>query len=193
MSRTDTPAERREIDLTPFCGVDETRPYLLKPFSVGDFTYATNGHILVRTPRRDDAPEQTKKGKWDGSLAGLEEASFSAPVFTLPTQPPADAECAECDGRGYEHDCPDCECTCRACAGSGSAAVEGNHSTSYEGVTLALRYVRKMLALPAIEIAKPSAPDAPLLFRFDGGVGAVMPMRGEGANHVEVFAKAEGR
>lgn len=175
------------IDLQQFCGKDETRPYLMKPFTFGDFSYATNGHIMVRVPKRAGVEPPSKSFNPEKPLEGLEQASFAAPKFKLPPQPSGDTECEACDGRGYEHNCPDCECMCRACDGSGSAAVEGNYSTAYEGVNFALRYVRKMLALPSIEIAKPKDQDAPLLFRFEGGVGAVMPMRGSATNHVEVF------
>ncbi len=45
------------IDLKPFCGDNDIRYYLNEPFSEGEFTYATNGHILIRVPRRDDVPE----------------------------------------------------------------------------------------------------------------------------------------
>lgn len=175
------------IDLQQFCGKDETRPYLMKPFSVGDFTYATNGHIMVRVPKDPDIGPPSKSFNPDRPLEGVETATFVAPKFKLPSKPPADAECEECDGRGYKHDCPHCECQCRACAGTGSQAEEGNVSTEYGGVTLAMRYVRKMLALPAIELSVPRSADAPLLFRFKGGVGALMPMRGHSLNAVEVF------
>src|SRR5574337_601455 len=37
------------IDLKKFCSKD--RPKLLDPFSGGEFTYASNGHIAVRVPR----------------------------------------------------------------------------------------------------------------------------------------------
>lgn len=175
------------IDLSIFCGRDESRPYLLQPFSFGEFSYATNGHVMVRVPRLPDVAEQTQKGKWDAPFEGLEQAAFSAPKFTLPKQPAQDTECEACDGRGFEHDCPDCECTCSACDGSGSEAAEANVSTSYEGAVFALRYVRRVLALPGIELAHVKASDAPLFFRFDGGAGALMPMRGESANHINVF------
>ena len=176
------------IDLQQFCGADETRPYLMKPFSLGEFSYATNGHILVRVARLEGVDPPAKTFNPEKPLEGIEAASFAAPYFKLPAEP-EDTECEDCDGRGCEHECPECHCICRACAGTGSQAAEGDYSTTYEGVNFALRYVRKMLALPGIEIAKPRTADAPLLFRFEGGVGAVMPQRGESANHIEVFKR----
>lgn len=175
------------IDLQPFCGTDETCPYLMKPFSFGDFSYATGGHIIVRVPKREGVEPPDKKFNADKPLEGLDQASFARPAFKLPPQPSEEDECEDCDGRGYEHDCPHCECVCRACAGTGNQAAEGKLTTTFAGITFALRYVRKMLSLPGIEIATPRASEGPLLFRFDGGVGALMPMRGPSVHHVEVF------
>lgn len=49
-----------EIDLSHFCYTEDDRSYLKQPWSRGDFTYATNGHIMVRVPRRSDVPENDK-------------------------------------------------------------------------------------------------------------------------------------
>ena len=46
-----------DIDLQQFCSKDDTRPYICKPFSFGEFSYATNGHIIVRVARRADVEE----------------------------------------------------------------------------------------------------------------------------------------
>jgi len=47
-------------DLKKYCSKDETRPYLHEPFSRGEWTYATNGHIAVRVPKLADVPEPQK-------------------------------------------------------------------------------------------------------------------------------------
>ena len=39
------------IDLMKFCGKEDPREWLNAPFSLGDYTYATNGHLIVRVPR----------------------------------------------------------------------------------------------------------------------------------------------
>src|SRR5271156_726915 len=41
------------IDLQQFCSKNDARPYIAKPFRYGDFTYATNRHLLVRVPSID--------------------------------------------------------------------------------------------------------------------------------------------
>jgi hypothetical protein len=48
------------IDLTPFCGKDYPHP-----FTQGDYTYATNLHVLVRVPKREDVPINADIPVWD--------------------------------------------------------------------------------------------------------------------------------
>lgn len=177
-----------ELDLQKFCSTDPTRPYLEKPFSHGSFTYATNEHIMVRLPRQDGIPEQTKEAKWDAPFKGFEDATFSPKKVKLPPSPVQQGDCEECEGRGTDHACPNCQCTCDACNGSGKGIAEKSVSTSIRGVTVALRYARMMLALPGIEIADMPKPREPMLFRFDGGIGALMPTNGEMSEHVEIAA-----
>lgn len=48
------------IDLLKYCGEKEEYPELLKPFSNGEYTYATDGHFAVRVPRIDKYKETGK-------------------------------------------------------------------------------------------------------------------------------------
>lgn len=65
--------------------------------------------------------------------------------------------------------------------------VEDQISTVIRGAIYNLRYVTLMLALPGVEImTDKKSLDVPLFFKFDGGVGAVMPMRGQYARHVKI-------
>ena len=72
------------IDLKPFCSREVGREYLRQPFSFGEWTYATNGYVMVRVPRRDDVPENDKVPK----LATFEDyPAFDMrplPIFDLP-------------------------------------------------------------------------------------------------------------
>lgn len=170
------------LDLKPFCGVDQCRPYLLQPFSVGNFTYATNGHIMVRVPRRADVPDKTKEFNQDKPLEGHEKAIYAPLTGSLPVMEMEDCDCFD----GYEHDCPDCECVCEACDGDGKTYPHA--STSIGGANFAARYVALLLTLPGIEVAAKHAFPDPLLFRFDGGIGALMPINGECATHIEMKA-----
>lgn len=176
------------IDLQPFCGTEETRFYLMKPFSRNGFTYATDGCIMVRVALRPDIPDVDKAFNQDKPLEGVEAASFFRPSFELPPAPAEMGECHTCSGRGYDHDCPDCECICEKCNGSGDMDPERRKSADIGPNTYSLHYARLMLSLPGIALAAlPSKPnDKPLLFRFNGGVGALMPMRGNREEHIDI-------
>lgn len=90
------------IDLKPFCGTDETRPYLLKPFSFEDRTYATDGRIMVRVPRMADVPEITKHADWNKPMEGIDTVTLSPLSLTLPPKPPHGEECSACDGSAVQ-------------------------------------------------------------------------------------------
>jgi hypothetical protein len=175
------------IDLKQFCGNDEFRSYLNEPFTQGNYTYATNGHIMVRVQKVDSVGPCKSKVKFDASkpLVGIERLKFETFSFSLPPDPGKKGTCVDCDGRGYKHDCPDCECTCNFCKGSGEADPEGRISTTIAGRAFCLRYVRMITSLPTPQIAKTDG-ETPLYFRFEGGVGALMMRRKPFENHVEI-------
>lgn len=178
------------INLQKFCGTDPLREYIKTPFTHGGFTYATNGHIMVRVPKIKGVRRQTKTGTWDAPLKGIEAATFQPfPHKPLPpVREPADEECTACGGRGSAHDCPECTCDCEECDGSGNRMTAPKTSTLIHGVIFDLRYVAMMLALPGVEVAASTGKESPLLFKFDDGVGAMMPMRSQHLNHVEIEA-----
>lgn len=171
------------VDLQLYCSSDPYRTYLHKPFSSGAFSYGANGHIMVRVPRNEGIPEQTKQGEWDRAFKALPDATFSTlshkPIPEHPLGP-----CQACDGRGFLHNCPDCECECERCHGHGTTYPD--ISTTIRGQLYALRYVAMILALPGVQIADKTEPACPLLFKFDGGDGAVMPRTRQGREHIEI-------
>jgi hypothetical protein len=163
------------IDLQPFCSTDDTRPYLMKPYSRGEFTYATNNHVLVRVPRRDDAPEHDKAPNVESVFIKFHKGEFvPAPPFDVPAF--ETTECDECAG-GTEpaHDCPECECECETCDGTGSIVEKA--SLTIRGSIFDAKYIRLLLALPSLEL--PTTIDAidAMPFKFEGGDGLLMPMR----------------
>lgn len=177
------------MDLQIYCGTDPCREYLTKPFTVGEFTYATNGHIMIRVPKVAGVPKQTKDSDWNGPLKALADTAFS-PLAHGPVPEHPLGSCTKCDGRGTAHDCPDCECGCGACNNTGEAfpAI----STTIRGHIYALRYIAMMLALPGVEVATETAPAMPLLFKFDGGgVGAIMARRAEHPEHIQIEIEAD--
>lgn len=181
------------IDLQKFCGNDWFRSYLHKPFSKDGFTWATNGHVIVRVPLVEGVEPLSSKQPLnvDATIAGLDDAIFFAPSFNLPPEKELhDIECPSCDGRGRAHECPDCECICEDCDGKKTIKSEPTESTTIGGVYFTLRYINLICSLPGIQISNTAnvkgGTHKPMLFRFDGGVGALMPRTSKAALHVEI-------
>lgn len=176
------------IDLKQFCSTDPGRPYLHEPCSRGDFTYATNGHIGVRVPRRDDVPENPKFPDLQRVMDLIPAREFvAAPPVKLPRLEITEEHCSLCDGRGTEHDCPDCECVCEDCNGEGVVTVSSDdgHYANIRHATFMLKYVRQILALPGIALPTVIPDHGPMPFHFDGGMGVLMPiMEGYGARAI---------
>lgn len=120
------------IDLTKYCCHNETRTYISKPWSHGDYTYATNGHVMLRVPRREDVPENPAAPDVEkviaSALAPIDMKPF--PTCTLP----AGEKCKHCHGKGRGYPCLNCggegeaECPtcshideCKECNGKGYA------------------------------------------------------------------------
>lgn len=110
-----------EIDLKPFCASDYyhwTR--LGRPWSAGSWTYATNGHIAIRVPRRADVAENPDAPE---KIEDLFDRFVSESFRPLTARvPPADPPpCPECRGAGWVVRCPDCngegghDCNCEYC------------------------------------------------------------------------------
>jgi hypothetical protein len=180
------------MDLTPFCGTDETRPQITKPFSRGEFTYATNGHLCIRVPRREDATEQDEVNvlnlPWDKP-----HYYVPFPDIAMPPKVTRTEKCSCFDG--YEHDCPDC--ACEECDGTGTATIDSDAKTSVGlcGTPYALRLVRMIADLPGLQIAAGRSlkhdRSSVLAFRFDGGDGLLMPPRHCLENHLVEPCPAE--
>lgn len=173
------------IDLMPFCSRDDARPYIERPYSRGEWTYATDGRILVRVPRIDDVPDNDKapdaQKLFDQNTGG---EHIKLPAFEIPKPGPAE-ECDECEGRGVDHECPDCKCTCSECHGTGEPVRGKRTSVGIDHVTFAGRYMLLLQALPNVELTLPPGPDVPSHFRFDGGEGLLMQMRGTMSEHIK--------
>lgn len=179
----------KEINLMPFCSRDDLRPALHKPSSRGEFTYATNGHILIRVPRRDDVEDNPDFPNAEKVIAVTEGRHlFVLPVMNLP--PAADEiTCLDCDATGMAHQCPDCTCECMTCRGSGKVAADAEDCVAFDGVPFAIGYVRMIAALPGVRVAVGKEAHEPLRFEFDGGIGALMPIMRKTGNCTEVILR----
>lgn len=179
------------LDLQQFCAVDdEWRPHLNKPFRFKGYVYATDGRLLIRIADDESFPAYDKLDP-TSFLKQAEQASYIiAPKVELPPVKAAKRiDCPGCNGRGHEHDCPDCECECDACCGSGFIDDTPEVSTMFAGQIFDVKFIRKIYTLPGLEIApNPGGCDlfTPLCFRFDGGLGVLMPMRQEYREHIDI-------
>jgi hypothetical protein len=176
------------IDLKKFCSSDQTRPYLMKPFTIGIWTYATNGHICARVPAMAEWPGNTIEAP--APKLFVAPKFFAAPVpefrplpkIELPP-PNENDECKSCDGRGYEHDCPDCDCTCEKCDGAGIVPSYSHVSVGIGDAIYAGEYIHLMQSLPGVEIG-PTLKSEPLRFRFAGGEGCLAPCYARFITHI---------
>lgn len=181
------------IDLQPFCdNIGVGRDYLAKPFTRGDFTYATNGHIIIRVPRRDDVGSIKRDVKTERTFEKLFAKTFvSSPDANLPDAE-TERECEACDGEGCPNHCETCECECEPCGGRGWIGERA--SVSVNGGTFDAKYIRLILGLPGVELSATNSLDGAypaLSFRFDGGDGLLMGMSSPHEKHYgELFAPA---
>jgi hypothetical protein len=168
----------KEIDLRQFCGTQPDRPYLHDPFSLGAFTYATNGHIIVRVDRLADARREgdmPSKKAVERILSVHNGAAF-LPVSDVSIPTPSVLDCHFCDGRGTKHDCPGCRCLCPHC--NGTRHANEKRSINIGGIPFDVEYITQILALPSPELGASPKERDPMPFRFAGGIGCLMPISG---------------
>ena len=169
------------VDLKKFCGTDTWRTYLHEPFSSGEYTYATDGHIIVRVPRVAAIGEVPRTPNPEKIFAPMPADGWRTLRVALPPVAPP-KECGSCYD-GFEHDCPDCTFECYECKGTGF--VVAKVSNEIGGVIFDLKYIRMIAELPGVEIVITDG-KSPAFFRFEGGDGVLMPMSSEFENHVKV-------
>jgi hypothetical protein len=167
------------IDLTKFCSDSERRPTLQKPFTFGDFTYATDGAICVRVQALPDAELATKSSPaahklFDDigghSFFGIEDLQFPRETHTT-------EDCDRC-----QHECPTCECWqgCEHCDGEGRVVRIESDPIVINGVPFDPHYIRLIKDLPSVEFAKEPKVGKAARFKFEGGDGLVMPLLMDG-------------
>lgn len=111
------------IDINDFCGRNDPREWLCKPFEIKGRLAATDGKsaFLSNEEAQKGPPECSHVEKIERFLELAAEADFfPAPALTLPEKP----ICTQCAGRGTYSlkDCPEC-------GGSGEATAETDYNT----------------------------------------------------------------
>ena len=162
-------------DIMPFCS--NLSPNMFAPWSKGEYTYATNGHMIVRVPRLEDVPEREDAPSTDSVFPYKEPTNWiDFADIELPEKEMAD--CSKCNGdKTYHHEeCPDCDGhDCEECDRTGKVAIRqpvpvGN--THYQIVYLSI-----LKGLPNCKIGPNADPMNYAVFKFDGGDGLLMPMK----------------
>lgn len=88
-----------KIDLQQFCADSgDVRYNIIHPWSDGEYTYATNGHIIVRVGRLPDVEENTKAP--DAATLFNKTAPPGAWLPVPVAAMPPSFECKECHGTG---------------------------------------------------------------------------------------------
>lgn len=168
----------RTIDLQKFCSEDETRVPLMKPWREGEFTYASDGRVVLRVPAElkdavnTAAPTAAQLDKYFGIFGNGAGGLLWRKLPTLPEV--KFGECETCHGDkshacdcGHQHECPNCE-------GTGQIPDDGHLDIG--PARFSCYYLRLIADLPNLEIAIRGELD-PMMLRFDGGVGVLMGMK----------------
>lgn len=171
-----------------FCGIEDIRHYMQKPWKKDGKVYATNGHILIETTVEfaggDDWPEY-EEGRMPKKIPTMfaDADARTTHYSALPELPPI-KPCESCDGKGrvewywdededgtsYKrrdgemHVCSDCD-------GYGEAF----HRIAVLDSGFQARYLRLLASLPGIEFAPHGDQSCP--FRFNAVRGLLMPCR----------------
>jgi len=115
----------KTIDLIAFCGKNDIRSYLNAPATIGDYTYASNGHLMVRVPKLQGV-ETADFDFFNAAIAKLEAALGLTPtaIQRLDGCNFKHVPCEYCKKQGFRFNCPECN-------GDGAVDLETDYS-NYE-------------------------------------------------------------
>lgn len=170
-------AEMNEILQRFVAHKSELRDWLHQPFKIGEWVYATDGHIIVRVPAAgqeslDGAPIPVDITGLFGSAHDAAQRARTIKVG-LPALPEAQP-CFACGGSASTY-LRDDQQECFQCDGTG---VERHQSVTVGARDYARRYLAKIADLPGLAFHQtPNEDIDPAFFTFDGGEGLLMPLR----------------
>lgn len=160
--------------LQQFCARDPFRSWMAAPFSRGAYTWATDGKIMVRTPRLADVPEHLDAPAAETVWREAPSTQWRQPLLRkLPDLKMVG--CDVCDGRGTKHECPGCECKCSECNGAGE--LEELQAVTIGLRAISLRAARLIIGLEWAEFIEPATEDFLLHFRSDDIEGIVTMLK----------------
>jgi len=162
------------IDLQRFCSEWNKRVNI--PWSRGEYTFATDGRIIVRLPRMADIPEKVDA---PDALILWQKVSISGDPIPIPDLPPPKMmRCEDCPGESTA-----AIAECEECNGTGM--VRDIQNTEVDGMFFADKYLELIKELPNYKFypVKYDFPASgafradPSPFNFDGGDGLLMPVK----------------
>jgi hypothetical protein len=195
------------LNLQKFCARSyDKREHLKTAWAHKGWTYASNGHILLRVPAPEHADTVATHGA--ANAGSMVDDAGKVSYIGLPNTPEP-TRCDECAGVGQylQMKCPDCEgkgefthgvydYECRRCEGDGLVrAAEGEAGGElqdcaacdgigyFRGIgslvgnaTYDRAYLHMLAKLPGVRVCT-NGPGKPMHFTFDGGEGLLMPFR----------------
>jgi hypothetical protein len=177
-------------DLHPFCLdiPDDAGRHgrLERPWSSGEYTYATNGWVIVKVPRlaeveaRDGVPKDAEIERCWGMTRTQKQFRTLPAGLKLPADDePETQDCWLCHGSGIGlHPCPHCKCQCPHCEGTGAVAVaKFNEPIKIFGTLFSPKLIKTLMGLPDLQFSAKPPKRKPARFTFTGGEGLIMPMR----------------
>lgn len=167
-------------DMQKFCGTEERVAEIRHPFTRGDFTYATNGHIMIRVPRLAEDCDQPRAPHAE-KLFDMAPAMELAPLPAMELPEPATEECPVCTEGENIHDCPNCTCSCETCDDKGEIQVQV--SCDLNGAIYQTKYIRLIQTLPGVLFATNAPQSGSARFAFDGGEGLLNSCRARMEHH----------
>jgi len=167
-------------DLMKFCLNDPCSAHqeLSQPWSRRDYTCATDGRIMIRIPRLPDVPEYA--GKID--IGKIWPKEIMTELCDIPDYPaPQFVNCPECGGKGtYVNEAGKPTATCDYCDGDKTIPIYSR--IEINGCLFNDHLLSLIKDLPGIKICpvkKDTTTYPPSYFKFDGGDGLIMPMKGD--------------
>jgi len=186
------------IDLRAFCCSE--RDKLKNPFSLNNYSYATNGKVCVRVDRLDEFCDLPLI-----DILALDFYSSSGEYVKLPVYDNPERKCSLCSGSGEVCECGECEgegiiefstdyncyeAECKSCNGNqvqsgghlvcyfccGVGALYENEHIDSGDIRISKRQLDLIKKLPNPLINFKLKKDGYLHIKFDGGVALLMPM-----------------
>lgn len=156
--------------LQNFCGTDDARVGIHKPFTQSGYTWATDGRIAVRVPAMESVPKNPLAPK--NTAYVFKPFNAEKCIAAIPAFPAVKlVACSSCGGTGEEDDGSECW-NCEGDPLSEKAEPVQCGTRKLSNILLA-----KMEKLPGLLIQIDGDKLSPCSFTFDGGCGIVMPMR----------------